>query len=94
MMIINTKAKKKERFIDLALLLEDKSHITYVCKECGTDLTLNSEYQINNAFRVEVISVIPVIKHMTIRLWILWGCGMKRGVLTIPTPVYTVTRSG
>jgi hypothetical protein len=50
MMIINTRAMKKEQFIDLASLLEDKSHITYVCNECGTDLILDAEYQIKNPF--------------------------------------------
>jgi hypothetical protein len=49
-MIINTKAMKKEQFIDLASLIGNKSYITYVCNECGTDLILNSEYQIKNPF--------------------------------------------
>jgi hypothetical protein len=50
MMIINTKAKKNERFIDLASLLGDKSHITYICKDCNTGLILDAEYQIKNPF--------------------------------------------
>ena len=41
---------KKERFIDLTSLLGDKSYITYVCKDCNTDLILDAEYQIKNPF--------------------------------------------
>ena len=41
---------KKERFIDLASQLWDKSHFTYVCNECGTDLILDAEYQIKNPY--------------------------------------------
>lgn len=41
---------KKERFIDLASLVDNKSQVTYVCKECGTDLILDAEYQIKNPF--------------------------------------------
>ena len=50
MMIKNTKAMKKERFIDLASPTDNKSYITYVCNECGTDLILDAEYQIKNPF--------------------------------------------
>ena len=48
--MINIKAEKKERFIDLTSLLGDKSHISYICKEWGTDLILDTEYQVKNPF--------------------------------------------